>query len=153
MFYNQSENEADKSGANASGRVEGCVPSADCHDGAFLAPSGSLFGASSLDPESIRAAFSDIAIVSEGPSPRRGAYEREVIESVWQNAEIVPGTDPALWRRDEFGESIYRLDYGRRDSRYGWEVYDPGIGRRTEGVYAMRPVHWASYLRLHESFV
>jgi hypothetical protein len=153
MFYNQSENEAVTSGADTSGKVEGGMNCADCHDGAFPAPSGSLFESSSQNPETIRATFSDMAIVAQSPSPRCFAYEREVIENVWQNAEIVPGTDPALWRRDEFGESIYRLDYGRRDSRYGWEVYDPGIGRRNEGVYAMRPVHWASYLRLHESFV
>ncbi len=153
MFYNQSENEAVTSGADTSGKVEGGMNCADCHDGAFPAPSGSLFESSSQNPETIRATFSDMAIVAQSPSPRCFAYEREVIENVWQNAEIVPGTDPALWRRDEFGESVYRLDYGRRDSRYGWEVYDPGIGRRNEGVYAMRPVHWASYLRLHESFV
>ena len=153
MFYNQSENEAGTSGADTSGKVEGGMNCADCHDGAFPAPSGSLFESSSQNPETIRATFSDMAIVAQSPSPRCFAYEREVIENVWQNAEIVPGTDPALWRRDEFGESIYRLDYRRRDSRYGWEVYDPGIGRRNEGVYAMRPVHWASYLRLHESFV
>ena len=153
MFYNQSENEAVTSGADTSGKVEGGMNCADCHDGAFPAPSGSLFESSSQNPETIRATFSDMAIVAQSPSPRCFAYEREVIENVWQNAEIVPGTDPALWRRDEFGESIYRLDYGRRDSRYGWEVYDPGIGRRNEGVYAMRPVHWASYLRLPESFV
>lgn len=153
MFYNQSENEVGKPGAETSGKVEGGETYADCHDGAFLAPSGSLLKASNPDPETIRATFSDMATVAQSPVPRCFAYEREVIENVWQNAEIVPGTDPALWRRDEFGESIYRLDYGRRDSRYGWEVYDPGIGRRNEGVYAMRPVHWASYLRLHESFV
>lgn len=152
MFYIQSENGFDEPRPDLTGRVEGCVPSADCEEGAFLAPSDSFFGASSLDPEIVFAAFSDITAVSESYLPCRGVYERELIESVWQNAEIVPGTDPALWRRDEFGESIHRLDYGRRDSRYGWEVYDPGIGRRTEGVYAMRPVHWASYLRLHESF-
>ncbi len=141
MFYDQSENDADESRLEFPGRGETNLPASDCDSGAFLAPSAS------------RGGYDDLSLVAEDPAPRVGGYDRYVIESVWQNAETVPGTDPALWRRDEFGEWIYRFDYGRRHSRYGWEVYDPGIGRRTEGVYAMRPVQWESYLRLHQSFV
>lgn len=140
MFYNQSDNEPDADRPEMAGRGD-AFASVDCGEGAFLAPA------------SLRTGSGDLSLVAEDPAPRLGGYDRYVIESVWQNAETVPGIDPALWRRDEFGETIYRFDYGRRHSRYGWEVYDPGIGRRTEGVYAMRPVHWASYLRLHESFL
>lgn len=140
MFYNQSDNEPDADRSEMPGRGESFA-SVDCGEGAFLAP------------VSLRTGSGDLSLVAEDPAPRMGGYDRYVIESVWQNAETVPGTDPALWRRDEFGETIYRFDYGRRHSRYGWEVYDPGIGRRTEGVYAMRPVQWESYLRLHESFL
>lgn len=32
-----------------------------------------------------------------------GAYPREVVEQVWQLAQSVPGNDPAVWRKDEFG--------------------------------------------------
>ena len=65
MFYNQSENEVGKPGAETSGKVEGGVTYADCHDGAFLAPSGSLLKASNPDPETIRATFSDMATVAQ----------------------------------------------------------------------------------------
>lgn len=84
--------------------------------------------------------------------PRRSCsgYEREVILSVWEYAEIVPGNDPDLWRKDEFGAWIHRLDYGRRGSRFGWEIFDPGAGRRSQGVYVMRPMQWQSYVRRHE---
>jgi hypothetical protein len=78
-------------------------------------------------------------------------YERELIQSVWEFAEIVPGIDPALWRRDEFGDWIYRLDYGRRSSEFGWEIFDPGVGRHAQGVYAMRPMQWQSYIRQYET--
>jgi len=86
----------------------------------------------------------------EGLGGPRG-YEREVIRSVWRFAEIVPGTDPELWRRDEFGDWICRLDYGRRHSRFGWEIFDPGAGRHAQGVYAMRPMQWRNFVEQYES--
>ncbi len=85
------------------------------------------------------------------PLGHRG-YERELIQSVWEFAEIVAGNDPELWRKDEFGEWIYRFDYGRRSSEFGWEIFDPGIGRHAQGVYAMRPMQWQNYIRQYEAF-
>lgn len=90
--------------------------------------------------------------VSEGDSlpyaadAARGSYDREVVRRVWEFAEIVPGNDADLWRKDEFGNWIYRLDYGRRESEFGWEVFDPGVGRHAQGVYAMRPMQWESFV-------
>lgn len=110
----------------------------DCGEGAFLAPGVPL-------------ALAPAEGAEESVPSRRGSYEREVVESVWAFAEIVPGVDPALWRRDEFGDWIRRLDYGRRDSAYGWEIFDPGAGRRAQGVYAMRPMQWRSYVRQYEA--
>lgn len=85
-------------------------------------------------------------------SLRRGVYEREVIERVWEFAAAVPGVDSALWRRDEFGDWIHRFSYGKRSSQFGWEIFDPGIGRHAQGVYAMRPMQWESYIKQYEAF-
>lgn len=90
---------------------------------------------------------------ARGRSSLFSGYDREVIARVWEFAEAVPGVDSELWRLDEFGSWIRRLDHGRRDSAFGWEVFDPGIGRSSQGVYAMRPMHWQNYLRQHEAFV
>lgn len=76
----------------------------------------------------------------------RAAYEKEVIASVWECAEIVSGTDPVIWRKDEYGAWIHRAEYGRRASEFGWEIFDPGVGRHCQGVYAMRPMQWQSYI-------
>lgn len=83
---------------------------------------------------------------------RRAVYERDVIDRVWEFAAIVPGVDPALWRRDEHGDWIHRFSYGQRASQFGWEIFDPGIGRHSQGVYAMRPMQWESYIKQYESF-
>src|SRR5690606_14681089 len=88
---------------------------------------------------------------SASERPGRG-YERELIQSVWEFAEVVSGNDPEIWRKDEFGGWIYRFDYGRRFSEFGWEIVDPGLGRHAQGVYAMRPMQWESYIRQYEAF-
>lgn len=81
-----------------------------------------------------------------------GGYERSVVESVWEFAEIVPGNDPSLWRKDEAGEWIHRLDYGNCSSEFGWEIFDPGLGRHSQGVFAMRPMQWKNFLRQYDVF-
>lgn len=85
--------------------------------------------------------------------PLRAAYEREVIASVWECAEIVPGTDSVIWRKDEYGAWIHRADYGRRASEFGWEIFDPGVGRHCQGVYAMRPMQWQSYISQYSTLM
>lgn len=75
-----------------------------------------------------------------------GGYDQEIVESVWQMAERVEGNDDALWRRDEFGAWIYRLDYGHRHSQFGWEISDLNTGRAEGGIAALRPMHWQNYL-------
>lgn len=74
-------------------------------------------------------------------------YDREVIDRVWSSAAPVAGNDAALWRKDEWGAWIHRLDYGRRHSDFGWEIHDPTVGQRGGGtVMALRPMHWQNYL-------
>jgi hypothetical protein len=136
MFFDQSDDPACDEGDLFHPRSSVLQ---DCGEGAFLAPSRSLSETAPAE--------------KENPPPKaRGGYDREVIEQVWEFAEIVHGVDPALWRRDEFGEWIRRLDYCRRDSAFGWEIFDPGVGRRTQGVFAMRPMQWRSYVRQYEAF-
>ncbi len=93
--------------------------------------------------EASEAAASKLPLLSSG-------YDRDVIRNVWEFAEVVPGNDPDLWRKDEFGNWIYRLDYGRRTSEFGWEIFDPGVGRHCQGVYAMRPMQWQSFVSQYE---
>ncbi|MEM7602608.1 MAG: hypothetical protein AAF357_14480 [Verrucomicrobiota bacterium] len=87
---------------------------------------------------------------SSPPAYATRGYEREVVENVWNFAEIVHGNDPDLWRKDEWGNWIRRLDYGKRESEFGWEIFDPGIGRHSQGVFMMRPMQWGKFLEQHQ---
>ena len=68
-------------------------------------------------------------------------YPREVQDRAWESAPVVEGNDPALWRKDEFGAWIHRLDYGNRRSDYGWEILD----HLDRSAVMERPLQWQNY--------
>jgi hypothetical protein len=73
------------------------------------------------------------------------SYERTVIDHVWTLAQVIPGNDDALWRKDEFGAWMHRLEYGNRRSQFGWEIYDPNITGSSFGLRTLRPMQWQNY--------
>lgn len=42
-------------------------------------------------------------------------------EKAWNNAKKVPGKDPTKYRQDPYGNTMYKLSYGKCSSM-GWEV-------------------------------
>ena len=42
-------------------------------------------------------------------------------ETAWQKAEPIPGKNPNLYRRDRFGNEIYKPAYGKHGEK-SWEV-------------------------------
>ena len=73
-------------------------------------------------------------------------YDQEVIQRVWLRASVIEGNDPELWRKDEFGAWMCRLDYANRRSQFGWEICDSSLGRGDSGLAALRPMQWQNYL-------
>jgi hypothetical protein len=73
------------------------------------------------------------------------AYDKQIIDHVWSLAQPVSGNDDALWRKDEFGAWMHRLEYGNRKSQFGWEVYDPNILGADFGLRTLRPLQWQNY--------
>ena len=80
------------------------------------------------------------------PEPTVRRYEREVIDAVWRFAAKIPGNDPELWRKDEFGAWIYRLDYGNRRSQFGWEISETQSGVAISPLLGLRPLQWQNAL-------
>lgn len=83
---------------------------------------------------------------SDGPViPERG-YDWHVIEHVWRSAQVIPGNDPAVWRKDEHGAWIHRLAYRNRNSEFGWEIADCAYTLRAYGLASLRPMQWQNHL-------
>lgn len=73
-------------------------------------------------------------------------FDRDVIDRVWQVAQVVPGNDPALWRKDELGAWINRQAYRNRQSEFGWEIADSAYTLPEYGIAALRPMQWQNYM-------
>lgn len=69
--------------------------------------------------------------------------ERALTDAAWDQGSSIPGNDPALWRKDRFGAWIHRLDYGRRQSEFGWEI---GEGAPPGEPSVPIPLQWQNYL-------
>lgn len=63
---------------------------------------------------------------------------------VWRKGAVIPGYDPATWRRDEFGYAMSFQNYGDRTSAYGWEIDHviPVSQGGSDDLGNLRPLHW-----------
>jgi hypothetical protein len=73
-------------------------------------------------------------------------YAQEVIERVWQSAQIVTGNEPDLWRKDERGAWIHRPSYRDRHNEFGWEIADCAFTQGSFGIAALRPMQWQNHV-------
>lgn len=73
-------------------------------------------------------------------------YDREVVDRVWSFAQAVPGNDPAVWRKDESGAWIHRMEYRNRHNEFGWEIADCSFSMKGHGIAALRPLQWQNYV-------
>jgi len=66
------------------------------------------------------------------------------IQVVWEKATSVSDRDPYIWRKDECGAWIRRLDYSNRNSEYGWEIdrITPHSMGGTDKINNLRPLQW-----------
>ena len=49
-------------------------------------------------------------------------FTDEQIQKVWEKATVVPNTDPKVLRKDKCGAWIAHIQYGNRNSKFGWEI-------------------------------
>ena len=73
-------------------------------------------------------------------------YDHEVVERVWSLAQTIPNNDAAVWRKDESGAWIHRMEYRNRHSEFGWEIASVGFGSRGMGIETLRPMQWQNYV-------
>ncbi|MBL9130505.1 MAG: hypothetical protein JNG86_04850 [Verrucomicrobiaceae bacterium] len=73
-------------------------------------------------------------------------YDADVVRGVWALGQVIPGNDPEIWRKDEFGAWMHRREYRNRHSEFGWEIADYGYTRRAFGIASLRPMQWQNHL-------
>jgi hypothetical protein len=50
-----------------------------------------------------------------------GNFTKEKLDKIWDKGQTIRGKDSDLYRKDTFGNQIYRHSYGRT-SEMGWNV-------------------------------
>ncbi len=76
-----------------------------------------------------------------GPVPGGFRVDEQTKVLVWQKGVVIPGYDPARWRRDIYGNALSFTAYGDRNSDYGWEIC-PIASRGTHAIADLRPFHF-----------
>lgn len=71
-------------------------------------------------------------------------FSEEIIEQVWQKAKIISNNNPDLFRQDYAGAWIKRDQYGKRETKYGWEIdhCQPVSKGGTDLIDNLYPLHW-----------
>lgn len=65
--------------------------------------------------------------------------------AAWTACDPIPGLPPGDWRRDAYGSTIRRADYGKQ-TEYGWEVdhaHPTALGG-PDALHNVRALHWRS---------
>ena len=84
------------------------------------------------------------------PSPDSEAF----VDAAWEKAHRIPGIDACYVRRDRFGASIARYDYGKYTD-FGWHldhIYPKSLGGSDE-LFNREPLHWTNNLAKSDSVI
>ena len=73
-----------------------------------------------------------------------GSFSATVVASVWNKGQVVTGYDPATVRKDTCGALMKKDDYGKTQSKYGWEVdhIQPVSKGGTDDLSNLQPLQW-----------
>lgn len=81
-------------------------------------------------------------------------FSEEMIQEIWvTHGVVVPGFDPALWRKDYVGAWIRRDMYGQ-EGDYGWQVdhLRPISHGGTDDVSNLYPLQWRNNISKSDNY-
>jgi hypothetical protein len=69
------------------------------------------------------------------------AWNKDVIEKVWQHGRAVTEADPVTWRQDACGAWMRWEHFGSEHCEFGWKI-ESIVAGVTDADTSLRPFHW-----------
>lgn len=71
-------------------------------------------------------------------------FDENIIKQVWEKGIIVDGVSAEMYRKDAAGAWIAFDSYGKKNSKYGWEIDHvwPQAKGGGDDIINLRPLHW-----------
>ena len=81
-------------------------------------------------------------------------FTREIAEAVWIKGTVVPGYNPAQWRKDACGAWMRKDLYGDTASPQGWEIdhIKPVAAGGPDDLANLQPLQWENNRRKADNF-
>lgn len=73
---------------------------------------------------------------------------------VWNKGRIIPNFSPVIWRWDACGNVMKWVEYGNRNSAYGWEIDHvlPVAKQGSDDFSNLQPLNWENNARKSDNF-
>ena len=82
-----------------------------------------------------------------------GNYTKERLNQVWDKGKPLKGKNPDLYRKDIYGNTMYKTSYGK-NSEMGWSVdhSKPQAKGGTDHLNNLQPMNWKENIKKSDKY-
>jgi hypothetical protein len=81
-------------------------------------------------------------------------FNSSTVDQVWKKGRIIPNYNSAIWRYDMCGQPMKYSEYGKTNSKHGWEVdhVKPVARGGGDDLGNLQPLQWEDNRRKGDTY-